>query len=300
MTDLPDPAYPVGGAGQDRVVPFGVRLATAMAAHGPLCAGIDPHPGLVHSWGLPYDLAGVERFAMTCVEAFGGRVAAVKPQSAFFEVFGARGVDLLERVVAGLRAAGTLVILDVKRGDIGTTMDAYADAFLGKDAPQPPDAITVNPFLGYGSLRPAIDLAHATGRGIFVLALTSNPEGYAVQHAVLDGTSVAGHVVAGATADNAQAAGRGELGSVGLVVGATVGDAVERLGLDLPGVHGPFLAPGVGAQGGTAQSLRRVFGAALPRVLAASSREVLEAGPHAADLATRAQETAARLREAMA
>lgn len=278
---------------------FGVRLREAMATYGPLCAGVDPHRALLHGWGLDYSVAGLERFAMTCAEAFAGRVAAVKPQSAFFEVFGAAGVAVLERLVGELRAAGTLVILDVKRGDIGTTMDAYAEAFLGKDAPEPPDAITVSPYLGYGSLRPAVDLAHATGRGIFVLALTSNPEGAAVQHAMLDGQSVAGHVVAGATADNAEARSRDELGSVGLVVGATVGDAVQRLGLDLAGMGGPFLAPGVGAQGGTAESLRRVFGSALPNVLAASSREVLGAGPTVAALAARAGETAAALAETL-
>ncbi len=279
---------------------FGVRLHQAMRAHGPLCAGVDPHRGLMTSWGLDYTVAGLERFAMICAEAFAGQVAAVKPQSAFFEVFGSAGVAVLERLVGDLRAAGTLVILDVKRGDIGTTMDAYAEAFLGKDAPEPPDAITLSPYLGYGSLRPAIDLAHATGRGVFILALTSNPEGAAVQHARIGGTSVAGHVVAGAAADNAEALARGELGSVGLVVGATVGDAVARLGLDLAGMGGPFLAPGVGAQGGTADSLRCVFGAALPHVLAASSREVLGAGPSVAALTTRARETAATLAEALA
>ena len=277
--------------------PFGARLRRAMDTTGPLCAGIDPHRALVESWGLTYDLAGLERFTMTCVEAFSGEVAAVKPQSAFFEVFGSAGVAIMERAVDELRAADTLVILDVKRGDIGTTMDAYAEAFLGKDAPSPPDAITVSPYLGYGSLRSAVELAHATGRGIFVLALTSNPEGASVQHAVLDGMSVAGHVVAGATGDNAQAAADGILGSVGLVVGATVGDAPRRLGLDLGAVNGPLLAPGVGAQGGSAQSLRDVFGAALPNVLAASSREILMAGPSVASLGQRARESAHELRE---
>ncbi len=279
---------------------FGVRLRQAMATHGPLCAGVDPHRTLMQSWGLDYSVAGLERFAMICAEAFSGRVAAVKPQSAFFEVFGAAGVAVLERFVGDVRASGTLVILDVKRGDIGTTMDAYAEAFLGKDAPEPPDAITVSPYLGYGSLRPAIDLAHATGRGVFVLALTSNPEGASVQHAIRDGQSVAGHVVAGARADNDLARARGELGSVGLVIGATVGDAVERLGLDLAGVGGPFLAPGVGAQGGTAASVRRVFGAALPDVLAASSREVLGAGPDVSALARHVERTAADIAAALA
>ncbi len=109
-------------------------------------------------------------------------------------------------------------------------MTAYAEAYLGNDAVAPADALTVSPYLGYESLRPAIDLAAQTGRGLFVLALTSNPEGRSVQHAIRDGRSVAASVVDGARADNADGAGRGELGHVGLVIGATVGDAVERLG----------------------------------------------------------------------
>ncbi|WKV15563.1 orotidine-5'-phosphate decarboxylase [Janibacter limosus] len=276
--------------------PFGTRLQAAMAQHGPLCAGIDPHPGLVESWGLTYDPAGVGRFAMTCVEAFGGTVAAVKPQSAFFEVFGAKGVALLERVLTDLRDAGTLTVLDVKRGDIGTTVDAYGEAFLGKDAPAAADAITLSPYLGYGSLRPAIDLAHATGRGVFVPALTSNPEGARVQHARLaDGRSVAGAIADEAAEDNAEARGRGELGSIGLVVGATVGSAVRDLGVDLPGMAGPVLAPGPGAQGATADDVRSVFAGALPRVLASSSRDVLRAGPDVAALRDRARAVATQV-----
>ena len=288
------------GSGPARA-PFGVRLRAAMAAHGPLCAGIDPHRGLLSAWDLPHSPAGLEAFAMTCVEAFAGTVAAVKPQSAFFEVFGAAGVAVLERAVQALTDAGTLVILDVKRGDIGTTMDAYAQAFLGPEAVAAPDAITVSPYLGYGSLRPALDLAHETGRGVFVLALTSNPEGAAVQHAVAPGTgrSVAGEVVAGVRLDNATAAARGELGSIGMVVGATVGDAVRALGLDLASADAPLLAPGVGAQGATGQDLRTVFGSALPHVLAASSREILSAGPQVVALRDGARRTAEHLIELM-
>lgn len=278
---------------------FGQRLRAAMDRHGPLCVGIDPHTSLLSAWGLGHDVVGLERFALTCVEAFAGRVAAVKPQSAFFEMFGAAGVAVLERVVTDLTSAGTLTIVDVKRGDIGTTMQAYAQAFLGEDAPAPPDAITVSPYLGYESLRPALDLARRTGRGVFVLALTSNPEGPAVQHAVLDGISVAGHVVAGVARDNAESAVAGRLGSIGLVVGATVGDAVARLGLDLRAANAPLLAPGVGAQGATDADLRRVFGAALPNVLASSSREVLQAGPHIAALTAAARDAAAKVGEAL-
>ncbi|HHU11331.1 MAG TPA: orotidine-5'-phosphate decarboxylase [Intrasporangiaceae bacterium] len=272
---------------------FGERLREAMTAYGPLCAGIDPHRSLVQEWSLTYDLAGVERFAMTCVEALGGHVAAIKPQSAFFEVFGARGIALLERVIDGARELGSLVILDAKRGDIGSTMEAYAQAFLGPHAPAAPDAVTVSPYLGYGSLRPAIDLAAANGRGVFVLCLTSNPEGADVQHATLDGESVAAAVARGAAEDNAAAAWRGELGHVGLVVGATVGSAVQDLGIDLAAVNGPILAPGIGAQGATEEDLQTVFGQARGNVLASSSRAILRAGPTVSALRNAARREAA-------
>jgi orotidine-5'-phosphate decarboxylase len=279
--------------------PFGARLRAAMDAYGPFCAGLDPHRALVEQWGLEYSLAGLERFAMTCVEAYAGHVAVVKPQSAFFEVFGSGGIRVLERVLGDLREAGTLTLLDVKRADIGSTMQAYADAYLGKDSDLRADAVTVSPFLGYASLRPALDLAEETGAGVFVLALTSNPEGFQVQHAVREGRSVAASVVDGAAANNAAAAGRGELGSVGLVIGATVGDAVSGLGIDLVAANTPVLAPGLGAQGGTIEALRRTFGAALPQVLASSSREVLGAGPDVEALRAAATATAARLQDAL-
>jgi orotidine-5'-phosphate decarboxylase len=250
-----------------------------MRRHGPLCAGIDPHRSLVESWGLTYDVAGLERFALTCVEAFAGRVAAAKPQSAFFEVFGSRGVAVLERVLTELREADTLTILDAKRGDIGSTMTAYAEAHLGPAAPAQADSLTVSPFLGYESLRPAIDLARETGRGVFVLALTSNPEGVTVQHARREDESVAGSIVRGAASDNADARSRGDLGHVGLVVGATVGHAVADLGLDLPAAATPILAPGFGAQGGDVAALEATFGPARRQVLASSSRDILAAGP---------------------
>ena len=275
--------------------PFGVRLRAAMDTHGPLCVGIDPHRALLEAWGLPVDLGGLERFALTCVEAFAGNVAVVKPQSAFFEVFGSRGVAVLERVLSDLREAATLTILDAKRGDIGSTMEAYAQAFLGDEGPGRADALTLSPFLGYGSLRPALDLASSTGRGVFVLALTSNPEGPQVQHADAGGRSVAASVVDGAAADNADAVARGELGHVGLVVGATVGDAVSRLGLDLAASGAPVLAPGLGAQGAGPGDLRTVFGAAARNVLPNVSRSVLAAGPSVVAL----REAAARDAEAV-
>jgi orotidine-5'-phosphate decarboxylase len=235
--------------------------------------GIDPHPALLADWGLPANPAGLARFALTAVEALAGEVAVVKPQSAFFEAYGSAGIAVLERVVTAARAAGALVILDVKRGDIGSTMAAYAAAYLADDAPLAADAITVSPYLGFGSLAPALDLADATGRGVFVLALTSNPEGAAVQRADGGrGRSVAQAVVDHAAERNVDAA---PFGSVGLVIGATVG----RLEVDIENLNGPILAPGFGAQGGTVADLQALFGSQLDRVLPSTSRDVLRHGP---------------------
>jgi orotidine-5'-phosphate decarboxylase len=274
---------------------FGTRLRLAMDEQGPLCAGIDPHPDLLAHWGLGESVQGLETFAMTCVEAFAGTVAVVKPQSAFFERFGSAGVAVLERTLTGLREAGTLSLLDVKRGDIGSTMAAYAHAYLAPDSPLRADAITLSPFLGFESLRPALDLARENGRGLFVLALTSNPEGAQVQHAMADGRSVAGSIVDGVTIQNAAAGSAGVLGSVGMVIGATVGQAVRKLGLDLAGANAPLLAPGVGAQGATTADLAAVFGAALGNVLASSSREILRAGPDGAALKAAARRSVQQL-----
>ena len=271
---------------------FGARLLAAMAARGPLCVGIDPHGSLLRDWGVGDDVAGVERFSRTVVEALADRVAVLKPQSAFFERFGSRGIAVLEAVVAEARAAGALVLADVKRGDIGSTMQAYAAAYLDPASPLAMDAITLSPYLGFGSLRPALDAATAHGAGVFVLALTSNPEGAAVQHAAgADGRSVAQSIVDSAAAANAGAV---PIGSVGLVVGATVGEAV----VDLSALNGPVLAPGLGAQGGTPADLRRIFGTTAA-VLPATSRDVLRYGPTVAGLRGAAERAVHDLRTAL-
>ncbi|MET7970633.1 orotidine-5'-phosphate decarboxylase [Micromonospora sp. NPDC005305] len=273
---------------------FGARLHRAVAERGPLCVGIDPHPGLLARWGLTDDVDGLNRFCRTVVEAIGDRVAVVKPQSAFFERFGARGVGILESTIRQLRNAGSLVVLDVKRGDIGSTVSAYASAYLDPSSPLYVDAVTASPYLGVGSLAPMFELAAAHGGGVFVLALTSNPEGAAVQRAVgADGRTVAQTVI-----DEISQLNRGAepLGSFGLVVGATIGDT----GHDLTAVNGPLLAPGLGAQGATAADLRVVFGSALPSVLPSYSREVLGAGPDQAALRAATDRVLAECRAALA
>ncbi len=266
---------------------FGARLHAAIHDRGPLCAGIDPHAGLLREWGLGDDLAGLERFALTAAEALAPRVAVVKPQSAFYERFGSVGIAVLERVVATSRAAGALVLLDVKRGDIGSTSQAYADAYLDPSSPLAADAITASPYLGFGSLEPMVDTARKHDAGVFVLALTSNPEGSEVQGARTPGGSVA-DVVLGRLGDLNH--GADPLGSFGAVVGATIEPGEHDLD-----IGGPLLAPGYGAQGGTVDDLRRVFGSSIGRVLPSTSRDLLREGPEG--LAAAADRHNERLRE---
>ncbi|MGW6823827.1 orotidine-5'-phosphate decarboxylase [Streptomyces sp. NPDC055005] len=276
------------------VTPFGTRLRAAMDSRGPLCVGIDPHAALLASWGLDDDVAGLEKFSRTVVEALAREVAVFKPQAAFFERFGSRGIAVLERTVADARAAGTLVVMDAKRGDIGSTMAAYAETFLSPSSPLFSDALTVSPYLGYGSLAPAVDLARASGAGLFVLALTSNPEGAEVQRAVReDGRTIGATMLGHLAAENA---GATPMGSFGAVVGATLGD-LSSFDLD---INGPLLAPGIGAQGATAADLPGVFGAAVRNVVPNVSRGVLKHGPDAGALRAAAARFADEIRTAVA
>ena len=273
---------------------FGARLAAAMGRFGPLCVGVDPHPQLLADWGLPDDVTGLRAFAELVLDAAQGRCAAVKPQSAFFERHGAEGVRVLEEVLAGCRDRGLLSVLDVKRGDIGSTMAAYAQAYLADGAPLVADSVTLSPYLGYGSLRPAVDLARATGRGVWVLGLTSNPEGASVQQ--VGSPTVAARVVEQVGADNA---GMAPFGDVGLVVGATLPEDPSVLGLDLSAARAPVLAPGVGAQGASGQDVARVFAGMTDRVLVPVSRGILVAGPQARALAGTISTWSDRLHEAL-
>lgn len=272
---------------------FGERLLTASERHGRLCVGIDPHAGLLHGWGLDDDVAGLKEFTSRCVEAFAGHVALVKPQVAFFERFGSAGFAVLEQALADLRGEGTLVVADAKRGDIGSTMAGYADAWLGENSPLRADALTVSPYLGVGALQPVFDYAATTGAGVFVLAATSNPEAVELQsYADAAGRSVAQHVVDACGELNAAAGGQasvgraGSVGNVGVVVGATLADPPA-----LDGLGGPVLMPGVGAQGATREDVDRIAGSALgvPNV----SRSVLSAGPDVAALREAATRAAA-------
>ncbi|MFY1632532.1 orotidine-5'-phosphate decarboxylase [Solwaraspora sp. WMMB335] len=269
---------------------FGQRLHRAVSARGPLCVGIDPHPELLARWGLSDDADGLARFTGTVVETLGDVIAVAKPQSAFFERFGSAGVAVLESTIRQLRAAGVLVLLDVKRGDIGSTAAAYASAYLDPASPLAADAVTASPYLGVGALSPMFDLARKHGAGVFVLALTSNPQGRAVQHArTSDGRTVAQMVIDEISQLNV---GAEPIGSFGLVVGATVGET----GHELSHVNGPLLAPGLGTQGGRPEDLRAVFGQALANVLPSYSREILSSGPEPSALRAATEQTLVKCR----
>jgi len=274
-------------------VNFGARLAAAIAARGPLCVGIDPHPELVAGWGLAADTDGLARFCDLCVQAFAG-FAVVKPQVAFFEAHGSAGLAVLERTTSALQSAGVLVLADAKRGDIGSTMAAYAQAWVGR-GPLAADAVTASPYLGFGSLTPLLQTAAANGRGVFVLAATSNPEGAEVQRALI-GAAGGGRTVAQSVVDAAAEVNRtapAQPGSVGVVVGATLEPAEIP---DLSALGGPVLVPGVGAQGGRPEALAGLGGARTGQLLPAVSREILRAGPKPAALRAAAE----RLRDAIA
>ena len=278
-------------------VAFGDRLAKAMAERGPLCVGIDPHPNLLEQWGLEDSAAGLAAFTEAVYEGCAPFAAALKPQVALFERHGSAGLAVLEALFARAAADGVLIVADAKRGDIGSTMKAYADAWLGSSSPLGTDSVTLSPYLGFESLRPALDLADENDRGTFVLALTSNPEGKSVQHVGASeaeghsgesGGAVAKRIIAAATAENASRQWE-QMGPCGLVVGATVGQALVDLGIDLGVFNGPILSPGYGAQGASAADLYRVFAGVESQVLVNSSRGVLAAGPSVEGLAKAAQ-----------
>nr|WP_046012859.1 orotidine-5'-phosphate decarboxylase [Microbacterium sp. SA39] len=253
-------------------------MSETLRTQGPLCVGIDPHAALLAAWGLTGDAGGVREFGLRVVEAAAGRVGVVKPQVSFFERFGSAGIAALEEVIAAARAAGLLVIADAKRGDIGSTMDDYAAAWLTPGSPLESDALTVNPFLGVGALAGAFDLASTHGKGLFVLAATSNPEAAGLQRAIgASGATVSAEIIAHVSERNRAASDAGAWGSFGFVIGATVDWAHAGIAPFAP--VAPILAPGFGTQGATPAELRARFGAMSGAVIASESRSILSAGP---------------------
>ena len=277
---------------------FSNRLAVELAAKRHLCVGVDPHAPLLADWGLNDDAAGAERMGREVVAAAAGVAACIKPQVAFFERFGSAGFAALERVLADARAAGVLVIADAKRGDIGSTFAAYAEAWLAPGSPLESDALTVSPYLGFGSLDGAFGLVRDHGKGLFVLAATSNPDAREVQTAArADGRSVAQAMVDDALAFTAPR--DTHVNSVGVVLGATLQLSDFGIDVSLPPAAPalPVLAPGFGGQGARIEDAGRIFGGLGWALLANESRGVLAGGVHG--LADRVRSRAESIAEAL-
>jgi orotidine-5'-phosphate decarboxylase len=276
---------------------FAERFRALCAERGPFCLGLDPTPDLLRAWGLEDDIWGLKKFCARVVDAAEQKLSVIKPQAAYFERFGAAGLEVLADAIESIHTLGSLALLDVKRGDIGSTNEAYAEALLGPDSPMGADAITVHGYMGFEALGPFLDRALATGSGVFVVVLSSNPEGAAIQAAqVSPGTGVAEHLADAITAFNRAHADRAGVGPVGAVVGVTAeraANVVARLPASL------VLTPGLGAQGGTWDAVRERFGAARGRILPTSSRGVLAQGPDLARLGAAIREHAERAREAL-
>jgi orotidine-5'-phosphate decarboxylase len=276
-------------------VSFAARFAAARAKFGPLTWGLDPSGRLLEEWGLGDSPDGLDRFADIVVPAAAGTIGLVKPQSAFYERHGWRGIRTLTRLTVEARSAGLLVIMDVKRGDVGSTNDAYAGAYLGPDAPLEADAVTVHPYLGLGAMGAFVSRAHESGSCVLVVTRSSNPEGRAIQAAAdASGRPVEAALLAEIGRLNAELAPDG-LGPVGAVIGPTRREPE----LDLPGARGLFLAPGVGAQGATAADVARVFAACPDRVMPSASRSLLGAGPDGRRLRAGVAAMAAEFRQVL-
>lgn len=262
---------------------FGQKLEATFSKYGQLCVGVDPHASLLEEWGLGDDVQGLESFANKALDAAIGNVGIVKPQVSFFERHGSKGFAVLEKLAERAAQTDALVIMDAKRGDIGTTMNAYFDAWLGQNAPFNCDALTVSPYLGFGSLKETLSGALERGKGIFVLAATSNPEGASLQRASVGDQTIAQQIwnslqeINSVTSD-----GKAAFGSFGAVLGATLNLQSFGLGDVLAGQADsatPILAPGFGSQGADLSASKQLFGAASSQVIHSVSRSVLLAGP---------------------
>ncbi len=264
--------------------PFAARVEAASASFGPLVWGLDPSGALLGDWGLGDSPDGLDAFVDIVVEAAVGAVGLVKPQSAFYERHGWRGIRSLARLVEGCRAGGILVVLDVKRGDVGSTNAAYAEAYLGADAGIPVDAMTVTAYLGLGAMEPFLARAADAGAGLFVVTRSSNPEGRGIQTArQQSGHTVEEQLILDLGAENRRvlAGGAGDAAPPGVgPFGAVFGPTHDPPAcIDLRAMSGLFLAPGVGAQGATPADVAACFAACRDRVLPSASRSLLAAGP---------------------
>lgn len=280
---------------------FGLRLKNAMAKYGPLCVGIDPHRKMLLNWGYKMDAQGAELFSMRMLQAMNGRAAAIKFQSSMFERYGSKGFAALERVLYAARQMDVITIVDCGHGGLSTTISALADAYFKPDAPLLTDAITLLPYYGARSMGGLINEALNNGRGVFIASLTSNREGASLQTAIRQTGSYRGTTVAHGIAQTAQIFNNNTkgMGSVGLIVGATIGDWMNGGGIDLTSFTGPILSPGYGWQGAEANDLKTVFAGTHGNVLVTVSRSIASHGPDIGALSTATERIAWDIRQAL-
>lgn len=292
---MPDSTAPSGGGD------FGRRLSRSMASYGPLCVGIDPHRRILADWGYDVDAEGAELFSMRMLQAANGRAAAVKFQTSMFERYGSKGYAALERVLYAARQMGVITIVDCLHGGLPTTISAIGDAYFHQDSPMAADAITLLPYYGARSLTGLIHNALANGRGVFVASLTSNQAGQSLQTAVRQSGDYAGRTVAYGIVRNAQkfnAEVKG-MGSVGLIIGATIGQWMQDGGVDPSQFTGPILSPGYGWQGAEADDLKTVFKGTRGNVLVTVSRFIAAHGPSISELSRATESIALDVRQAL-
>ena len=240
---------------------FGDRLTEVNRKTGTvLCMGIDPHCHMIPTLfgnasaeaGSPQAINAINNFVSACLDCANGKVAAIKPQAAFFEQQGPDGMRLLQNLGHAAIDAGMLVIMDAKRGDVGSTSAAYANAWIGHDAAFPSDALTVNPWLGIDTLEPLLNRADATSSGLFVLNRTSNIGAGDLQNQIVNGTPLYTHLADMLAPLTEARVGTSGVSSLGIVAGATWPNETRMLRKLLP--NAPFLIPGFGAQGGSAEN----------------------------------------------
>lgn len=280
---------------------FGLRLSNSMAKYGPLCVGIDPHRQLLTDWGYNVDALGAELYSMRMLQAANGRAAAVKFQFSMFERYGSKGIAALERVLYAARQMGIITIVDCLHGGLPTTVSAFADAYFKPGSPLLADAITLLPYYGARSLGGVINDALNNGRGVFIASLTSNQEGASLQTAIRQAGEYKGRTVAYGIASTAQKFNKGNdgMGSVGLIIGATIGQWINDSGVDPSKFTGPILSPGYGWQGAETRDLKTVFKGTKGNVLVTVSRFIAAHGPDIAALSAATESVALDIRQAL-
>ena len=236
---------------------FADRLIAAVREHGPLCVGIDPHAGRIPDLFGGDTAEGVSNWAEAIIDCVKGRAGVIKPQIGLFERLGPEGFTALQNTLHHARDAGLIVLADAKRGDIGSTAEGYASAYLSEDAPFPSDAVTVNPYMGLDTLEPFIRTAEANAKGVIVLARTSNPGSADFQSKELDGAPLYARVVEALAPMMKRLEGESGWSGLMLVTGATGPDEARALRALAP--NALFLVPGYGAQGAGAADAKAGF-----------------------------------------